>query len=215
MGKWLARGSLLVILLGVVYAALPWYSARQLIAAAQSEDVATLERYVDFPTLRSNILQDLREEMRGSMGANLPPELDGLFTAGSDLILKPLVERLVSPQGISDLIQGRRDWRQLERNLESALGGRAQTPREQPHSGSPAPSGKQPADSAQSPESAERNERNRRWQLQSWAFSSVNTVEVTCGSEAERRRVQLQLRRDGLRWRLVDISLINEQSGGE
>ncbi|MFV8780879.1 DUF2939 domain-containing protein [Microbulbifer sp. SA54] len=207
MKKWWWRGLLLLFLGALVYAALPWYSARQLIEASQQGDVAQMERYIDFPQLRTNIKQRLQQELRTSMGHSVPKEFDGLFAAGSELILGPVVERLISPQGISELIQGRREWRELEKELAGAVAPgneRDQIP----------PTGEAQTESRTD---AARAQERHRWQLQRWYFSGVNQVIVVCGSNADekRKQVELYLERQGLRWRLVDMALVDrrEQEG--
>lgn len=209
MNKWLWRGLLLCLLLVAAYVALPWYSARQLVAAAQQEDVAQLQRYIDFPQLRSNIKLRLQDRLQESMGSNLPPELGGLISAGTDLILGPIVDRLISPRGVSDLIQGRRDWRELEKELQGPVAGTATAPA-QPE---PAPAPSQPGASAE--DAAE----DHRWRVQSWHFTGANRVEVICGSEdvsgGDDPEVHLFLERQGLRWRLVDMALLESRDTGD
>ncbi|WP_226664746.1 DUF2939 domain-containing protein [Microbulbifer aggregans] len=209
MKTWWLRGLLILFLGAVIYAALPWYSARQLIEASRQGDVAQMERYIDFPLLRANIKQHLQQELRASMGGNVPQELDGLFNAGSDLILGPVVERLVSPRAIAEFIQGRKEWRELEKELESAVVPADDSGRNAPP---PKPVEKSPVESG-SDSAAE--QARRRWQLQRWSFSGLNQVTVVCGSEADHKQVELYLERQGLRWRLVDLTLVNKDKQGD
>ncbi|HEY8567704.1 DUF2939 domain-containing protein [Microbulbifer sp.] len=195
MGKWTLRAVLLVILLGLVYAALPWYSAHKLVEAAQEQDLETMERYVDFPQLRANIRGRLLDDVRISMGQDLSPELGSIFSAGAELFLGPLIDSLISPRGISELIQGQKDWKEFERELEGAFGRDRRSP----------------PPSVPAPEPSPEDEDQHRWQLQHWRFSGLNTVEVLCGNRGEKSRVQLFLQRNGLRWQLVDMRLIDEQ----
>lgn len=203
MGKWLLRAGLVVVLLAGVYAALPWYSARQLIEAAHQEDTATLERYVDFPRLRMNIRERLKVELQQSMGADVPPELGGLFTVGADILLGPLVDRLISPQGVSDLIQGRKNWQEFERDLERVFDSGKRTP----------PPRKADAPPQAAGNDIEADEHDHRWQLRRWYFSGLDTVVVICGSKSGASRVRLLLQREGFRWKLVDMHLINSENG--
>lgn len=207
-GNWLLRIGLVLFLLIMAYAALPWYSARQLIEAAQHSDVAKLQRYVDFPQLRGNIRRRLQEEMHRSVGGDLPPELGDLFSAGADLFLGPLLERLISPEGISQLVQGQRDWREFERELSNLGTGRSSAGR--------ADRGSQPQPIPQEdPAGSADDEHSHHWQLQHWYFSGHSTVEVVCGNRDNDDRVQLQLQRKGLRWQLVDIRMLDDLSGEE
>ncbi|MFD1216982.1 MULTISPECIES: DUF2939 domain-containing protein [Microbulbifer] len=207
MRKWLWRSAILLAVLATAYIALPWYSATQLVEAAQREDVEKLQRYVDFPTLQDNIKQRLQDELRSSLGGDVPKEFDGLFTAGSEMILGPLVERFVSPGGIADLIQGRRDWRELEK----MLAGKATAPSRsqstaQPNATTPDSSGGQ-----SDPHSGEQPHRHR-WHLSGWHFTGLNTVVAQATSNEDDTTVRLYMQRQGLRWRLVDLALIEKPS---
>ncbi|WP_043320020.1 DUF2939 domain-containing protein [Microbulbifer sp. HZ11] len=205
-GKWLLRIGLVLLFLAMVYAALPWYSARQLIEAAQHNDAAKIERYVDFPVLRGNIRQRLQEEMHRSLGDDVPPQLGELFNAGADLFLGPLLERVISPEGITQLIQGQRDWREFERELGSlGTGKRRSQGAEKP----PVQSGRGVADDSDG------TEHDHHWHMEHWYFSGLSTVEVICGNGDNNELVQLQLQRRGLRWQLVDIQKIDDLTGGE
>ncbi|WP_299594248.1 DUF2939 domain-containing protein [uncultured Microbulbifer sp.] len=211
MGKLLVKLALCLVVIAAVYAALPWYSAKQLIEAAHHEDTAALERYVDFPQLRFNIRRRLNDEVQESVGTNVPPELGGLLTAGADLILGPLVDRLISPQGISDLIQGQKDWRELERDLERALGGAGASPPSAP-STSLSPQ-QPPAPPSATEDKVAADPHDHHWRLRHWYFSGLNTVGVICGNKEDDTGVKLLLRRSGLRWQLVDMHLINSENG--
>lgn len=210
MKKWWWRGLLVLAVGVVVYAALPWYSARQLIEASQQGDIVRMERYIDFPQLRANIKQRLQQELRASMGGTVPKEFDGLFAAGSDLILGPLVVRLISPRGISDLIQGRKEWRELEKALGKEVDSTgvpsAEAGRNPPPTGSDDNVPVEPADAAAEQE-------RQRWQLQRWYFSGLNQIVVVCGNQVDDKKVQLYFERQGIRWRMVDLALTdkNEQ----
>lgn len=199
MGRWGVRAGLVVALLGLVYAALPWYSAHKLVEAAQHRDLATMERYVDFPQLRRNIRNRLLEDVRTAMERDLSPELGGFFSAGAELLLGPLVDSLISPRGISELIQGQKDWKEFERELEAVFGGA------RPPAASPAP---QPEEQVQD------DEHRHHWQLRQWRFRGLNRVEVICSNREDNSEVKLFMQRSGLRWRLVDMRLINDESKG-
>lgn len=200
MGKWVLRAGLVVAVLGLAYAALPWYSAHKLIEAAQHQDLATMERYVDFPQLRSNIRKRLLDDVRTSMERELSPELGGFFSAGAELLLGPLIDHLISPRGISELIQGQKDWKEFERELEATFGGARPS---RPPSVPPA-----------EPQ-VQQEEHRHHWQLQHWRFRGLNSVEVLCGNREDKSEVKLLLQRRGVRWQLVDLQLINEEPEGE
>lgn len=202
MKRWLSGAIVFLVLFLGAYIALPWYSAVQLVDAAQRDNVEKLKRYVDFPALQTNIKRRLQEEWRASMGGDLPPELGGLFTAGSELILGPLVDRFVSPRGISDLIQGRRDWRELEKALEGKPGASPGTDTTPPTS---APDGKPEAENKD-------EERRQHWRLSRWYFRGLNLVVAESRNPAADTVVRLYLQRRGWHWQLVDLELIKDPS---
>jgi hypothetical protein len=183
--KWLLPGLLLLSLVGA-YVAMPWYSAQQIVQAARSDDTEKLASYIDFPSLRGNLKTHLQQRLRDSLGDSLPQELGGLFTAGTDLFIGPLLEQWITPEGIRDLLQGRRDLQQLEERVYGERSGQRQT---EPAVGENA------------------KDRRQSWRLQNWHFTDLNHVAADCG-EGDTAQLRLILQRQGLRWRLVDIRLL-------
>lgn len=206
---------LLPVLLVIGYVFSPYYSARQLIDAAQRDDVEKLERYIDFPRLQGNIKARLRGGLEESLGESVPPEFGDLLRAGSDLILGPLVERFVSPEGIADIIQGRKNWRELERQLQGRPSTRSAPRRTSPGGSSP---GENEAGGnatgnpavAVGGENTKDEAHEQRWRMAGWHFTGINQVVVDCreyAADDSGDTVRLFLERQGLRWQLVDIAL--------
>ena len=209
---------LLPLLLVIGYVFSPYYSARQLIDAAHRDDVEKLQRYIDFPRLQGNIKARLRGGLEDSLGDSVPPEFGDLLRAGSDLILGPLVERFVSPEGIADIIQGRKNWRELERELQGRAGVAAPSHRKSPGGSTPGEAAPEES-AAESPalaaggENAQGQARAQRWRLAGWHFTGINQVVVDCreySEDAGGDAVRLFLERRGLHWQLVDIALLEQ-----
>lgn len=186
MKKGLLISALLLALFAGGYAALPRYTAEQIVRAAEAEDTERLRRYIDFPTLRENLKLRLQQRLRESMGESVPEELSELFAAGANLFIMPLLNQLVTPEGIGDLLRGGKNLREFERELY-----RDSLPNGEPVE--PAP-----------------RDREGDWRLLSWRFLDFNHVAADCGDE-NGAQLRLILQRQGLHWRLVDIALLDRK----
>ncbi|WP_444928898.1 DUF2939 domain-containing protein [Microbulbifer sp. SSSA002] len=201
MKKILWVGGLIAVLLGSGYVALPFYSIGQLQRAAEmakseqpqvrTESIDTLERYVDFPVLRDNLKVRLQQQLRSSLSNTIPQEFDELLSAGANFLMEPLLQQFITPEGIADLLRGGEDLEAFEREIYRQSSGTANR------------SGSYP--SAQ-------EETEATWQRMGWRFTDLNHLSVDYG-ERGRPELRLLMQRNGLRWQLVDIQLLNETSG--
>ncbi|MFC6977530.1 DUF2939 domain-containing protein [Microbulbifer taiwanensis] len=117
MKKWLCVVLISLALLAAGYIALPRYTIGQLEQAARNEDSEQLQRHIDFPALRDNLQQGLQRQLRESMGEEVPAELGDFLAAGANLLIAPLLQQLVTPEGIGELLRGGRELREFEREL--------------------------------------------------------------------------------------------------
>ncbi|WP_323846354.1 DUF2939 domain-containing protein [Microbulbifer magnicolonia] len=189
---WIALLSLTLLVAG--YVALPGYSLEQLEQAAQDasaeqqsvrrQGVETLQHYVDFPVLRDNLKLRLQQRLRESMGDALPAEFDELISAGASLFIGPLLQQLVTPAGIADLLRGGRNLREFERELYRQQGAPAATELREPETS---------GDSG--------------WQRLRWRFAGIDRVVADYGERGQ-ADLRLILARRGLRWQLVDLELL-------
>ncbi|MBP7000689.1 DUF2939 domain-containing protein [Amaricoccus sp.] len=85
---------------GAVWAiASPWWTLREMRAAAAARDPAALAAHVDFPALR----ESLKSELAAAMLAEAAAQPDGAAALGAALgvaMIDPLVDGLVSPAGL-------------------------------------------------------------------------------------------------------------------
>ncbi len=186
MKKWLSIGLAILLILAGGYIAWPRYSLGQLESAARDEDLEALRKYVDFPLLRDKLQSRLQRRVRESMAEDLPAEWGDLFAAGTNLFMAPLLRQLVTPEGVAGLLRGGRDLRALERELyrqPTAPVGEAEAGRDADRDG--------PGD----------------WKLQGWRLVALDRASADYGGDG-RRELRLILERQGLRWRLVDIALL-------
>lgn len=90
----------------------PYFAVRKLQAAAESGDRETLSAMVDFPAVRASLKEEVRTgasrgvvgERRGTAAA-----IGGLVAGAlAGVVADPLVNTLVTPTGVSLLVQGQR-----------------------------------------------------------------------------------------------------------
>jgi len=183
MKKWLLAALVAVVLLAVGYIALPEYTLDRLEQAAETENVEQLQRYIDFPALRDNLKVRLQRQLRESAGDDIPPEFGDLLVAGANLFIGPLLQHLVTPEGIGELLQGGRNLRAFERELYRQSSPSVEPPPEMEEDG------------------------GAGWHRQRWRFTGFNRVTADYGEDGE-TQLRLLLERQGMRWRLVDIELL-------
>ncbi|SFC08183.1 Protein of unknown function [Microbulbifer thermotolerans] len=190
MKKWLTIALVSFALLAAGYIALPRYAIEQLEMAARDENEEQLQRYIDFPALRDNLRLRLQRKLRESVNGDVPEEFREFLAAGVNLFVSPLLQQLVTPEGIGELLRGGKDLREFELELyrmSSSVSG----------------------DVVDVPE----NEENT-WQLRRWRFVGVNLVSADYGGDTT-ARLRLILERRGLRWQLVDLHLLGGEKENE
>lgn len=182
MKKWIALPvAVLALLLGYV-AAGPYLAIRGIHASLQARDTGRLERYVDFPVLRSNVQAQLEDRMARASGG-LGGGLLGDFARGVAAQLGgAAVQTMVTPQGIAMLLEGR--------SLTKRVTDPFSAPEPPPAEGSaPAPQGYRPLDKADT------------------RFESASRFVATTQDSDGRDGMVFVFERQGLRWRLTDIRL--------
>ena len=83
----------------------PYLTYRKLQRAAERGDVATLERVVDFPALRTSI----KDNVRSSIARGIPGDgglMGALGGALAGAMVSPIVDAAVTPAGIAALTEG-------------------------------------------------------------------------------------------------------------
>jgi hypothetical protein len=107
--RWIGGAAFLVVALAALwYLALPWYTLREMKAAAQAGDSDAFAAYVDFPALR----KDLKAELRARLLARSRSEgggLGGLALALGSALADPVIDGLVSPGGVRAAFVARRE----------------------------------------------------------------------------------------------------------
>ncbi len=109
----------------IVAAAVSWYFAspgwtlRQMKAAADANDAAALDSYIDYPALRD----DLKAEITDRMMAEAKKDKSGFGGLGAAIgtaMAGPLVDALVTPAAMRAALMARRDLPPTEATPEAA-----------------------------------------------------------------------------------------------
>jgi len=119
------RGSFSTLLvLGVLFAGVwlyftPYLALNKLQKAAQRGDEQAMAELVDFPALRESVKGNVRGAVAHSVGGRNPIGLLGGILAGA--VAGPVVDAVVTPQGISALTQGERPGSRHQGDADSRL----------------------------------------------------------------------------------------------
>jgi DUF2939 family protein len=107
--RWIGAAALLVVALAALwYLASPWYTLREMKAAAQAGDSDAFASYVDFPALR----EDLKAEFMAKLIAEARKDhsgMSGVELALGPALVNPLIDSLVSPAGVRAAFVARRE----------------------------------------------------------------------------------------------------------
>jgi hypothetical protein len=99
--------AMVVVLLGVaalVYAS-PYIALSRMRAAAEKRDAAELSEYVDYPAVRESLKAEVTAQISGDL--NTPGgALRALGAAFASALVGPAVDRLVTPENLSLMLQG-------------------------------------------------------------------------------------------------------------
>ena len=167
--------AVLAVLLLAYVAAGPYLAIRGIRAALAEQDMAALERHVDFPALRRNLKAHLEDALARRAGAEA--DAGGLLGNFGRQLAQAVggvaVDALVTPVGLAGLLQGRATWK---RATGQTVDGDAY--------GEPVPP--DPLRDA------------------SGRYESASRFTATARA-GDGGRVVAEFRRQGLRWRLVDI----------
>lgn len=180
MKKWRSLVAALIVALAGAYFGSAYLAVHKLRESALAGDAATMERLVDFPSVRESIKSQLNAAIMEQMRSD--PEMAANPFAGLGLMLVPAlvesaVDAYVSADGLAALAQGQRPSETTDRSVEQVEG----------RDGGSLESGFQ---------------YTTRWVgLDDFRVSVVNT-------EAEGVTIQLHMARQGLfDWRLTRVEL--------
>lgn len=104
------RKLLILLLLGALvfggwYVGSPLWAMHQLSQAAESADPAALDERVDYPALRQSLKDELRTQIKDSMGDTAPDALEDFGVVVAMGLADPAVDALVTPERTATLIR--------------------------------------------------------------------------------------------------------------
>ena len=86
----------------------PFMAVNELQAAAERGDAEALNEMVDFPALRGSIKSEIQGAVAEGISKDAGSPFAAIGSAVTGVIVEPVVNAAVTPQGISLLLQGRR-----------------------------------------------------------------------------------------------------------
>ena len=120
MKKWLSLVVVLLLALGTYVVAGPYLTVRAIRTAVKNQDAAALSRQVDFYALRTSLKTQLTDRLVRAAGPDMqsnPLGAFGLSIAGG--IVDGTVNAMVTPTGLSAMIEGRRVWKHFDEGLST------------------------------------------------------------------------------------------------
>jgi hypothetical protein len=128
MKRWLVGGVLLALVLGLAtyVVAGPYLAIYGIRTALAEQDTAKLERHVDFPALRVNLRAQVEDYLARRAGPEVSSNLFGAAALSiANQVLGRGVDTLVTPMGITAILQGRSTWK---RAIGDTIGGDTYAP---------------------------------------------------------------------------------------
>lgn len=179
MKKWFLLALLLLV---ASYVGTAWHSARQIAETAHREDLQRFQGYIDLPSLRANLKLQLEQRLRESLGSETSPELSDFLTAGANLFIGPLLQGLVTAEGLAALLRGGDQLWLFERELYRSTDRDARSGRTM----------------------EERDSNSEDLELVALRFTALDRVAADYGA-SDAAELRLILERQGVHWRVVDL----------
>ncbi|UUM28366.1 DUF2939 domain-containing protein [Acinetobacter colistiniresistens] len=176
--------ALLLLMMAYLFAS-PYLTIYQIRQALKNEDTTALAHYVDFPSVR----QDLKDQFNAALLKKFPEDeqgREGSFAALGTLLASSMVDKMVdmmvSPQGVSMLLQGKK----LKEGLPYSV-----------HS--------QPVQAETQKQSSPQQVKYRSH------YQSLNQFVVEIQQAEQRSKMNVIMQRQGLSWKVTQIQLPMQQ----
>jgi hypothetical protein len=92
---------------GLIYAS-PYITLYQMYQALKRNDVQGVSGYVNFPALRESVKTNLETVVSNQVTQQENPILGLIGSAFSGIILDPIIDQVVTPEGVAALLEGQR-----------------------------------------------------------------------------------------------------------
>jgi hypothetical protein len=89
---------------GVTYFA-PYLTLNNMKTATANRNANALSQEIDFPSLRNSVKQNIKAQVIKQMSATGAKPIEGLNPALVDKMVDPMVDRILTPEGLDDLMQ--------------------------------------------------------------------------------------------------------------
>ncbi|UQY80188.1 DUF2939 domain-containing protein [Candidatus Hepatincola sp. Av] len=95
----------LLLILGLAYLASPYISIYNFVNALQVGDKQTLQQHMNFPAIRASVRSQVNNAMKNNLKKNKYNPLAIISITASSTIINGLVECILTPAGLSEIIQ--------------------------------------------------------------------------------------------------------------
>jgi hypothetical protein len=107
-GWWVAGGAIAAFLGGGLLYASPYLTLYQMYQAVERGDAQTISNSVDFPALRESVKENLQSVVLKQTAKQNNPILNLIGAALGSALADPILDRMVTPEGVMALLEGRR-----------------------------------------------------------------------------------------------------------
>lgn len=97
---------IILLVLAVLFAASPYWSLYRMRRAVQSNDAIYVSDHVDFPQLRESLKATFKTEMAKEVAKKDTDGFEALGVAFGAMMIGPMVDALVTPEGLIAMMQG-------------------------------------------------------------------------------------------------------------
>jgi hypothetical protein len=107
-GLWVAGGAIAAFLGGGLLYASPYLTLYQMYQAVEHRDAQGISNSVDFPALRESVKENLQSVVLKETAKQNNPILNLIGAALGSALADPVLDRMVTPEGVMALLEGER-----------------------------------------------------------------------------------------------------------
>ena len=134
MKKWIVLVVVSLLALATYTVAGPYLTVRAIRSAVQARDSDALARQVDSPALRTSIKGQLSDRLVRNAGADMQASPFGAFGLSiATGMLDGVVNAMVTPVGLDAIMEGRKVWENVDRDLSPPTSAASAPPEEPLH----------------------------------------------------------------------------------
>jgi hypothetical protein len=107
-GLWVAGGAIAAFFGGGLFYASPYLTLYQMYQAVEHRDAQAISSSVDFPALRASVKENLQSVVLKETAKQNNPILNLIGAALGSALADPVLDRMVTPEGVMALLEGQR-----------------------------------------------------------------------------------------------------------